>query len=658
MGFFDLFKRTPALANVTNVDYVQPFIDPWQRQPVYFDIKQLTAAEMWRTQPHLRTVVSFLARNIAQLGLHVYERVGETDRERDRDSLLSRLLLQPNSETTATELIWSLVADMSLYDDGFWYIGPDNNTPTGWSIVRLPPEWVVPQNLDAFRRSGYIIKAPQGDQVKLTAEQVISFHGYNPVDPRSGSTAIDALKGVLQEQLQSSNYRQQVWRNGGRVSAVLTRPPGSPQWSPEARERFRADWYAAYAGNGPKAGGTPILDDGMTLQKVDFSAADQQFVEGAKLSFQVVCSAYHVNPTMVGLLDNANYSNVREFRRALYGDTLGPLIAQIESRINTFLLPMLGMDNTRYYAEFNVSEKLQGNFEEQAAVMQTMVGAPVMTRNEGRARLNLPELEGASELIVPMNVTVGGQASPTDSGEQNVGEEPPAVPPATNSLVTQVDWLRPATKTAKGKSFRAMGEQTMRDFFSRQEVVVLSALGAKSPSWWDGKRWDRELSEDIAGIMTKVSVAAGKSTAKRLGGTYEADMTKAWIEAVSARIASDINGTTLDDLKAALTEDDPAAAAQSVFTVAKSQGAIATGGSLVAQADGFGTTEAARQIGGSDATKTWYAGANPRASHAAMNGETVGIDEQFSNGADWPGDSALDAAERAGCNCYVEVEIP
>jgi hypothetical protein len=45
----------------------------------------LTPAQMWATQPHLRTVVSFVARNIAQLGLHSFERLGETA-ARDRTS--------------------------------------------------------------------------------------------------------------------------------------------------------------------------------------------------------------------------------------------------------------------------------------------------------------------------------------------------------------------------------------------------------------------------------------------------------------------------------------------------------------------------------------------------------------------------------------------
>jgi hypothetical protein len=47
--------------------------------------------------------------------------------------------------------------------------------------------------------------------------------------------------------------------------------------------------------------------------------------------------------------------------------------------------------------------------------MQTATGAPIMTRNEARQRMNLPHLPGADDLVVPLNVLVGGQASPTDS---------------------------------------------------------------------------------------------------------------------------------------------------------------------------------------------------------------------------------------------------
>ena len=44
--------------------------------------------------------------------------------------------------------------------------------------------------------------------------------------------------------------------------------------------------------------------------------------------------------------------------------------------------------------------------------------------------------------------------------------------------------------------------------------------------------------------------------------------------------------------------------------------------------------------------------------HAAMDGETVALSENFSNGAAWPGDgSALGAEDLAGCNCELQITV-
>lgn len=72
-------------------------------------------------------------------------------------------------------------------------------------------------------------------------------------------------------------------------------------------------------------------------------------------------------------------------------------------------------DTKDLYVEFNLAEKLRGSFEEQAVQLQTAVGGPWMSRNEARARVNLPQVENGDDLITPLNVLTGGQASPTDS---------------------------------------------------------------------------------------------------------------------------------------------------------------------------------------------------------------------------------------------------
>lgn len=381
-------------------------------------IGTMTVEGMWRTQPHLRTVVSFLARNVAQLGLHTFLRDDKDGRARDRTSDLARALADPGDDLTTHDLIYALVTDLALYDRAYWFLwreaDEDGDKPR---LRRLPPAWVAPQRDDdqPYTVTGYEV-AHDGDLLTLDAAQVLDFTGYSPDGHQRGSSAVESLRDTIAEQIEATNYRAQMWTRSGRASAVLERPADAPEWSDKAREAFRDDWYAKYTGNGPYAGGTPILEDGMTLKRIDFSAMDQQYVESAKLALATVAAAFHVNPTMIGLLDNANYSNVREFRRMLYGETLGPLLAQIEARINTFLVGMLGMDAAVSYVEFNLAEKLQGSFEEQAAVMSTAIGRPWMTADEGRARQNMPALGGdAAELVTPLNVLVGGMASPRDT---------------------------------------------------------------------------------------------------------------------------------------------------------------------------------------------------------------------------------------------------
>lgn len=175
--------------------------------------------------------------------------------------------------------------------------------------------------------------------------------------------------------------------------------------------------FEAFTGDrGERAGGVPLLEDGMEVRATSFKSADEQWAESVKLSLETVAQVYRINPTMVGVLDAANYSNVREFNRSLYTNSLGPDIKMIEDRIDTFVLPKLGAGPDTF-VKFNVESKLRGSFEEQAEVMSTSVGAPWMTRNEARRLQDLPSLDGGDELITPLNVLEGGQASPRDGGE-------------------------------------------------------------------------------------------------------------------------------------------------------------------------------------------------------------------------------------------------
>jgi hypothetical protein len=135
----------------------------------------------------------------------------------------------------------------------------------------------------------------------------------------------------------------------------------------------------------------------------------------------------------------------------------------IQDRVTTFLLPLVDPNLAgKGYLEFNISAKLAGDFEEQASVLSTLVGRPILSLDEGRAKLNYPAVEGGDAIITPLNVVEGGQASPQDGGD-------PAVPKAVADVVA--------------------------DWFSRQQRSNASKMAAGQPVDWS--RWERELQADL-----------------------------------------------------------------------------------------------------------------------------------------------------------------
>lgn len=404
-----IMARLPARFRTTFMGRtVEAFVNPSGSSP-----ENMSVEDLWRTQPHLRTVVDFRAANIAQLGLQLFSTDGNDERKRDRTSVAAEVLRKPNPHMTGSELIYDLVATKSLYDTAYWFIGVgEDGRP---QIYPFPPLWVTPVTGDSmWTIEEYRLQPPGVDTiVRVPSDQVIEFKGWTPDPTMEAQSPVETLRLLLEEQHHSRKHRIQLWRRNGRVGSYIARPKDAPSWEAGDRKRFYQMFEAFTGEKGPRAGGVPILEDGMTIEQTGFKSADEEWAESVKLSLETVAQVYRINPTMVGVLDAANYSNVREFNRSLYTNSLGPDIKMIEDRIDAFVLDKIG-GSPGQFVKFNVESKLRGSFEEQAAVMSTSVGGPWMTRNEARKLSDLPALDDGEDLIVPLNVITGGQASPQD----------------------------------------------------------------------------------------------------------------------------------------------------------------------------------------------------------------------------------------------------
>ena len=606
--------------------------------------------KLWRSQPNLREVIDYIARALASIPLHVYERRGDTDRRRVLDHPLARAVSKPVPRTGGYRYWHAVLSDALLYDRLGILTAPSPTTAGDFDLWHLPSERLhlkvdALRRLEAARFMAGQGAGPDGDGwVSLPLDQMLVDYGYAPTT--AGLSPVVTLAAVLAEEAEAVRFRRQLWTGGGRFRDYIRRPE-TARWTNEARERFLADFRAQYTGVGAsRPGGVPLLEDGMDMGSVKgFSPAEMADIEGRKLSAEEVARAFHIPPELLGIRPG-NYSNMAEFRSMLYRDYLGPYISAWESMLNAQLKPIIAPD-TDLYIEAYVEAKLRGSFEQQAQIMQSATGAPWLTRNEARAKQNLPAVDGGDALVVPLNVIVGGQASPRDSGTQNLRAAGPG----------------PTAKARVPEGFEKRVEDLFTEFFGRQGRSVREALAAGSSAWWDADRWDRELGEDVlrAGAMVSEETARAALEAAGLDpGTYDVDRTLAFLTAVAGRIAEQVNATTRQEIKEALDSDDEdrprQVVADEVFEKATSWRAQLAAVTAATTFSAFGTVEAGRQSGA--ATKTWNVNSpNPRASHAAMAGETVPIDAMFSNGLEWPGGIGADVDEVAGCQCSVTINF-
>lgn len=736
MAFWDRFRGISSYDPAQRVlpepfePYVStagiPVMDPGTPLEFWRNGERSQVEHFWRTQPNVRKVVDFIARNAA-IPMHAYERVSDTDRQRLSGEPLSDVLSSPRKGVGPFRFWHSVISDGLLYDR--WCILKDYSSGS-LELVQVP-SWRLRIEVDALRRvTG--LRYWAGDDGRLTGDdawigidldEAIFDHGYAP--RRAGLSPIETLRDILDESAEAVAYRRSVWKNGARVPGYISRPKEAPWPSDAARDRFVAGMQA-YTRDGDMAGRLPILEDGMKIEdRETFSPQDANDLEGRRLTAIECAAAWHIAPELVGA-QQGNYSNVKEYRQMLYRDSLGPYIWPIEQALNAQLVPELARGRN-VYVEANIESKLRGSFEEQAQIMQSAVGAPWTTRNEARARMNMPPIDGGDDIVTPLNVLTGGQASPRDgvtAGGGGAAAVPVEVEPTSPTvggftpaeIVALVgaaatlirsgfapeaslvavgldpvehlgllpvtvqrpqavdnpdeeveDALKTATAIRAKATSRALAgvkaapsdpqvakaRQVLAKFFGRQEAVVLSRIGSGS-GWWDEKRWDDELTSDLLPVAHSIAATLGKAEAARLGfdDGYDPDQTVEFLKAVAGRYAQTVNQTTKAQLDQALASDEPNPA--HVFDVAKDSRAAGVGAMVATFAAGFAAVEAAKQIARGnnvDPVKTWITGANPRPEHAAMDGETVPIDEPFSDGNDWPGGLP-------GCNCSVSISIP
>ncbi|MHB8123820.1 MAG: phage portal protein [Desulfuromonadaceae bacterium] len=332
--------------------------------------------------------VQAIAETTASLPLILFRRGEDGDRERAADHPLYRVLHDmANPEQTALEAREYLQACVLVRGNAYARIvrGYDGQVRELWPLN--------PDNVQVRRTpSGLVYEhSKEGVLTRLLSHEVLHLRHRLGDDGVLGVSPIAAARGVVELAIAENEHGRNTFTNGAKLLGVLKVPS---MLKPEQRTAIAASWASQHAG-GSNSGRTAILESGVEFQPLSMSLEDASWIEARKLSVIEVCRLFRVPPSIVGAMEQSNYSNSVEMARQFATQTLRRHLVMWEQAIAAKLLTDAG--RRTYFAEHQVEGLLRGDSVNRAAFYSSGISDGWMLRSEARKLENLKVIDGIDD---------------------------------------------------------------------------------------------------------------------------------------------------------------------------------------------------------------------------------------------------------------------
>jgi HK97 family phage portal protein len=332
------------------------------------------------------------AGTIGSLPFPVYRKGRDGIAREARDSTLWRVLHEsPNADQTPVD--WLEFVAISLMMRGNAY---SRKLKDGNRIVGLEP--VRPDFVQVTREPNGTLRyrwSADGRAYDLGEDEVFHIRGF-------GGGPISGM-GVMQHARESLGIAIAADRAAGAMFANGVQPTGALKFKdwlpPDKRKEAREDISQHVAGAHRQ--GTPlILEGGVEWQQISLNGDDAQLLQSRGWSVEEVCRWFGVPPVLIGHNSTTTWgTGIEQILLGYLKFTLMPYLRRIELAVSKQLISpaerAAGM-----FAQFNLEGLLRGDSAARARFYEIMTRIGVMSRNECRAKENLPPVDGGDEILV------------------------------------------------------------------------------------------------------------------------------------------------------------------------------------------------------------------------------------------------------------------
>ena len=341
--------------------------------------------------------IRLTAQAVSCLPLAMYERRGEDDRVRvgNDEDVAEVICDSPNEDQTPLEFWETNVAWLMATGNAY-----SEKVTTGRRLSALQP--LPSTHCHPVRRDdGELVYRihDRGRIEELPRDKVFHLKGFG----FGGDLGLSPIRFGVQtfgSAIAMEEASAKVFGSGLQASGVLS---STNTLKPDQRTGLQ-QIMEQFAGSN-NAGKLMVLEAGLKYERLALTPVDVQMLEHQRFSVEEICRWFGMPPIIIGHAAQGQTmwgSGVEQILIAWLTLGIDPLCDRIEARIRKQLIRPTG--SRRRYAEFNREALLQMDSAAKAAFLSTMTQNGLMTRNEGRSKLNLRRVDGADALTAQTNL--------------------------------------------------------------------------------------------------------------------------------------------------------------------------------------------------------------------------------------------------------------
>ncbi len=291
------------------------------------------------------------------------------------------LLNSPNSHCSGPEILERIYSHLQLFGNGFLEaIIVDNEIkalfdlrPDRMKIITGKDGWPIAYEYIAGNKKRRL------SQIDEIIPKVLHLKLFHPNDDYYGASPFEAAKASLEIFEAAANWNKSLLKNGARPSGALIYSAAGGNLTSDQFERLKNELENSFQGAN-NAGRPLVLEGGLDWKSMALSPKDMDFIEAKNSAARDIALAFGVPPMLLAIPGDNNYANFAEANRALWRQTILPLVRRVSANIANWLKPAFG-DDFEIVPDFDSIEALS---QERAALWKRISEASFLSDDEKR----------------------------------------------------------------------------------------------------------------------------------------------------------------------------------------------------------------------------------------------------------------------------------